>query len=87
MRYSPIKREFIGFTIVALFGVAGLVVCSLLFPNYYLFWVFFPVIMTAAAILFIGVIGVIWTLVEYFVAKFAAGCAQKQTKTDYDKSV
>jgi len=64
MKHSHTMRDFFGFAILAILGIAGLWLCRLVFANAFAFVLLFVPTIAAGALLLVGIIGMIWTVVD-----------------------
>ncbi len=72
-------RDFFGFAILAILGVTGLWLCRLVLANAFAFVLLFVPTIAAGALLVVGIIGMIWSVVDWLLSVVKA---RHRTKED-----
>jgi hypothetical protein len=82
MRLSHNVRDFVGFAILTVSGFGGLFLCRKLFDNYNVYLGFYGLLCLILAVLTIGVIGMIFSAVDWFISVVKA---RHRAKASHEK--
>jgi hypothetical protein len=80
MKFSQTLWSFIGFALLAILGIGGLWLCRDVFGPGLTYLVLFGPAVAAGSLLLIGVLGMIWLLVERLVSSVMARRKAKASK-------